>query len=171
MGPGRPARNAVGVAEAVESFDEGVRALDGSTGTEEGLSARGLCHALTAVSRRRMLPATPPPCRTILVPTIPPPVLRSPDERARHPPFVPHRIVGTPRAFAAAYRRKQKVVNQVDIETRDKEMEIWANSQRAKPSFYERREPWRSPFVERLGAGASTPQPHLRLPLPTVRRL
>ena len=159
---GRPGlvRHTIGVAEAVECFDEGVAI---SRGSQEGdgiaLSMAGLTHALAAVLRRRMLPTTPPLLRP-LRPQIPPPVFRAQDERVPAPPPAAHRMVGTPRTFAAAYRRRPRAADAAE-----------AGAEEGKAARYARREPWRSPFSQRAGAGAVSPPPQPLLPLPTVRRL
>ncbi len=164
---GRPTRYAIGVAEAVGAFDEGI--AETSSGAAGALSAIGLRRALAGVALRRMLPTSPPLLRQ-LRPPAPPVVFRSQNERLP-PPTTSHRIVGIPRSFAAAYRRRPRersVANQAPTSNSCyEEAEI---TRKGGLAVSERREPWRSPFVDRVGAWTAT-QPHLLLPLPTVRRL
>ncbi len=165
---GRPARYAIGVAEAVGAFDEGI--ARSSSGAAGALSSVGLRRALAAVARRRML-ATSPPLLRQLRPPAPPPVFRSQNEHLP-PPTTSHRMVGIPRSFAAAYRRRPRersLDNQAP--TSKSGFEGPEGASKGLLAISERREPWRSPFVDRVGAFAATPPPHLLLPLPTVRRL
>ncbi len=162
---GCPARYAIGVAEAVGAFDEGI--AGSSSGTAGALSSNGLRRALASVSRQRMMPTSPPLLRQ-LRPPAPPAVFRTQNEHLH--PTTSHRVIGIPRAFATAYRRRPRE-RSLEYQGPNSGCEGPEGTSKGVQATTERREPWKSPFVDRVGTWAATQPPHLLLPLPTVRRL